>query len=97
MTDKELIYNYLNKNYRINYSLDKVMPDITDINNNIPYSMKDFMRTFFNIIGDYHVSDSETSFEIMLDWYTEKISMIEEQIKMYQEEKIRMGQSNIRC
>lgn len=76
MTDKEMIYNYLDKHYTV--IVDDRLPvyRVCDKQTNSSQRIEHFFKTFLSIFSDYDTEDGK-SYDIMLKWYGEKLGGVE--------------------
>ena len=81
MTDKELIYNYLDRYFRIDLDKTGLRYIINDKLINFEYNLTSFSNLFLNVFSDYIIEDNLTSFEMMLNWYRERVASV---AKMYE-------------
>lgn len=72
MSDKDFIFNALNKNYEISfhdYTLTSV--SIFDKLTNVRQNKKDFLITFKLLFGDYRITADVSSIDIYNEWFNE--------------------------
>ena len=77
MTDKELIYNYLDKHYKVDLSPNQVTFMMVDRDKSLRYNLHEFSELFDNIFGEYEIDYGVTSFSVMLDWFRERSGSID--------------------
>lgn len=76
MTDKEMIYNFLDKAYKIGIDDKYMCYMVVDKYWDTKYSFNGFKSIFLKTFSDFTTSEG-TSYEIMLEWYRERLNMID--------------------